>query len=745
MSWTLVVVMLASAAAAPCPVQDGAAPNDRACDCANSTCDPGEYCQNFSSAPCAFPQCRQQVVPQGGQTYRTYSYLVRHLNFMHCSRCDPLDETKCAECDEESVLHDGTCLENTRIFSTSGAFAALDQHGTVTAWGGSSNGGTVPLGGLTGIRSIFSTCCAFAALDQRRHRHGVGGIVLRRQRALRGAHGHPHFLHNLGVRRARPRRHRHGVGELVLRRHRALRGAHGHPQHFPTIRVRRARPRRHRHGVGELVLRRHRALRGAHGHPQHFLHILGVRRARPRRHRHGVGELVLRRHRALRGAHGHPQHFLHTIPRSPRSTKTAPSRRGGLVQRRHRALRGAHGHPQHFLHILGVRRARPRRHRHGVGGIVLRRQRALRGAHGHPQHFLHTLRVRCARPRRHRHGVGGIVLRRQRALRGAHGHPRIFSTQYAFAALDQDGTVTAWGTRPAAAPCPPGGSRASAAFSPHLGRSPRSTKTAPSRRGGSSLGGSVPSGELTGIRGSNPCSMGMFVDAGACGACPIGYASPAPNETQCWMCTGGRFADSEASISCRDCPLGYYARKAQPNCTVCSAGRYQDTKGKFSCKNCSVGKYIGDDGLNVDQHNSKVDCVSCPKLMLNEHDGASYCFVCPAGWFTQMYTTAAQLMYNCTECPVGWHQRQNRQLGCEECPSGRQALQKGSAAALCVLAELLSLRAHVEIVCKVFSRISRRSPRAKSVALGFTRRTLLRCAFLASPGSFWKSGSEVVP
>ena len=152
MSWTLVVVMLASAAAAPCPVQDGAAPNDRACDCAKSTCAPGEYCQNFSSFPCAFPQCRQQVVPQGGQTHGTFGYLGRHLNFMHCLRCDPLDETKCAECDEESVLSEGTCLENTRIFSTYFAFAALDQEGTVTAWGDSRYGGSVPSGGLTGIR-----------------------------------------------------------------------------------------------------------------------------------------------------------------------------------------------------------------------------------------------------------------------------------------------------------------------------------------------------------------------------------------------------------------------------------------------------------------------------------------------------------------------------------------------------------------------------------------------------------------
>ena len=352
-----------------------------------------------------------------------------------------------------------------------------------------------------------------------------------------------------------------------------------------------------------------------------------------------------------------------------------------------------------FSTAQGVRRARPTRHRHGVGALVLRRQRALR-AHGHPQHFLH-IRAFAALDQ---HGTvtawggsGGNV-----PSGGLTGIRSIFSTYYAFAALDQHGNVTAWGS--------------------------------------SGSGGSVPSG-LTGIRSSNPCSMGMFVDAGACGACPIGYATPAPNETQCRMCTGGKVADAEASISCRDCPLGYYAVEAQPNCTVCSAGRYQDTEGKFSCKNCSVGKYIGDDGVNADQHNSEFDCVSCPKLMLNEHDGASYCFVCPAGWFTQMYTTAAQPMYNCTECPVGWHQRQNRKLGCEECPSGRQALQMGSArCSLCPRGTFVFLGACRDCLQGFFQNLEEKSS-CKECSAGFYSENASSLCIPCIPGSFSKSGS----
>ena len=45
--------------------------------------------RTFSSVPCAFPLCRQQIVPMGGQIYARYGYHRRNLNFMHCVRCDP--------------------------------------------------------------------------------------------------------------------------------------------------------------------------------------------------------------------------------------------------------------------------------------------------------------------------------------------------------------------------------------------------------------------------------------------------------------------------------------------------------------------------------------------------------------------------------------------------------------------------------------------------------------------------------
>ena len=558
------------AAAAPCPVQDGAAPNDRACDCANSTCDPGEYCQNFSSAPCAFPQCRQQVVPQGGQTYTTYGYRGRHLNFMHCSRCDPLDETKCAECDEESVLHDGTCLENTRIFSNYYAFAALDQHGTVTAWGSWSRAAPCPL----------------------------------------GLHGHPqHFLHILRVRRARPRRHRHGVGASDSAE-RALQGLTGIAAFSP----RPGRSPRSKDGTVTAWGSSDTAAAdmGAHGHPQHFLHIkafAALDQTAPSRRggtcptaaacppgahghrsifstrwafaalgqgsqRHGVGELSYGGS-VPSGAHGHPQHFLHrwafaaldqtATSRRGDSSRAAPCPRGLTGIRSIFSTSsafaahdqggnvtawgslgggvpsGAHGHHNIFSTAWAFR-ARPRRHRHGAwgsnyGGTV------PSGAPGHPQHFLHRLGVRRARPRRQRHGVGvsdwgGSV------PSGGSGHPRHFLHRQAFArstTRHRHGVETLMGR----ASCPPG-----AHGHPRLE--------------------SVFHGHVRG-RWRLRCL-------------PQWVRESCPERDSVQDVRLRQSRDAEASVSCRDCPLGYYAVKAQPNCTVCSADDTKTPKEKFRAR-----------------------------------------------------------------------------------------------------------------------------------------------------------------
>ena len=157
--------------------------------------------------------------------------------------------------------------------------------------------------------------------------------------------------------------------------------------------------------------------------------------------------------------------------------------------------------------------------------------------------------------------------------------------------------------------------------------------------------------------------MGEFVDEGACVACPIGYATPAPNETQCRVCAGGRVADAEASVTCMDCPLGWFAVETQPNCTVCPAGQFQDVKAMFSCKNCSTGMYIGDDGENGDQHNDAGDCVECPEGQFANDPGLSFCTPCFAG----RYEHGGR----CADCPAGWQQKENRKNSCSKCPTGQ--------------------------------------------------------------------------
>ena len=60
-------------------------------------------------------------------------------------------------CSIDAINH-GSC------YLSENAFAALHNNGSVTAWGDSSNGGSLPIGGVTNVKVVYSTSSAFAAL-----------------------------------------------------------------------------------------------------------------------------------------------------------------------------------------------------------------------------------------------------------------------------------------------------------------------------------------------------------------------------------------------------------------------------------------------------------------------------------------------------------------------------------------------------------------------------------------------------
>ena len=60
------------------------------------------------------------------------------------------------------------------IYSTTYAFAALKEDGTVEAWGGSGYGGSGVPSGLSGVKAIYSNAWCLCCPEGRRHGGGVG-------------------------------------------------------------------------------------------------------------------------------------------------------------------------------------------------------------------------------------------------------------------------------------------------------------------------------------------------------------------------------------------------------------------------------------------------------------------------------------------------------------------------------------------------------------------------------------------
>ena len=102
LTWLLFCGFLAGGA------QNESSPSTMACDSANTACAPGDYCQNFSSAPCAFPLCRQQIVPMGrGRSTQGTATIGETSTLYTVCGVTPLDETRCVQCDGESTFQDG--------------------------------------------------------------------------------------------------------------------------------------------------------------------------------------------------------------------------------------------------------------------------------------------------------------------------------------------------------------------------------------------------------------------------------------------------------------------------------------------------------------------------------------------------------------------------------------------------------------------------------------------------------------
>ena len=362
----------------------------------------------------------------------------------------------------------------TAIFSTNcSAFAALDDQGAIHAWGHSDGGGsgapsgtgftaifstdsrsrrsttrapstrgaTATYGGSgapsgTGFTAIFSTTRAFAALDDQGRIHAWGGD----QGGGSGAPSGTGFTAIFSTCWGRSRR--------STTRAPSTRGA------TATRRQRRAE----RHGLHrDLLDERQRRVRGAR---------------RPGRHpRVGPQRGARRQRRAER--HGLHRDLLDDTTRSRRSTSRAPSTRGATATTAAAARRAARASPRSSRRNARSRRSTTRAPS-TRGAATATAAAARRAARASPPSS-RRVRVRGARRagRASTRGATQLAYGGSGAPSGT-GFTALFSTDYAFAALDEQGRIHAWGSSDwddngSGAPCGTGFTIASLSYSDTMG------------------------------------------------------------------------------------------------------------------------------------------------------------------------------------------------------------------------------------------------------------------------------------
>ena len=212
-----------------------------------------------------------------------------------------------------------------------------------------------------------------------------------------------------------------------------------------------------------------------------------------------------------------------------------------------------------------------------------------------------------------------------------------------------------------------------------------------SRSTGNTYCRQCPLGKHSARAGSNclPCQQGRYADETglrACKSCPEGKFQFGSGETHCHNCPAGSYQDiGEGERSCKLCAAGKYEQnnecldcpvgKAAPNNFLeNSAGElvfsgsnykgplmyydprfdYSDVHG-ISYKNAD-GTYMKGYSpiftalrkLQMEQHDSPDDCVSCAAGSYSDESGASECKACEEGSFSDQ--TGAT---SCTDCDAG--------------------------------------------------------------------------------------------
>eukprot|EP01138_Halocafeteria_seosinensis_P015194 gb/GECG01015507.1/.p1 GENE.gb/GECG01015507.1/~~gb/GECG01015507.1/.p1 ORF type:complete len:3818 (+),score=398.83 gb/GECG01015507.1/:1-11454(+) len=179
----------------------------------------------------------------------------------------------------------------------------------------------------------------------------------------------------------------------------------------------------------------------------------------------------------------------------------------------------------------------------------------------------------------------------------------------------------------------------------------------------------------------------MFTRANSCKNCPSGRYQPNTFQTDCFVCSKGKFSTGGA-VSCTDCPRGQFQddqgsggchscprgrfsnARGATECTACPSGQFVNTRGARSCKNCPRGEHAPSNGRR--------HCIQCPRGRVAGDRGSSQCSECPSGRFQP-----SQGEESCRVCPAGYFQPSVGQSGCRSTDAGYYATSDSSSQTKC--------------------------------------------------------------
>jgi hypothetical protein len=190
-----------------------------------------------------------------------------------------------------------------------------------------------------------------------------------------------------------------------------------------------------------------------------------------------------------------------------------------------------------------------------------------------------------------------------------------------------------------------------------------------------------------------PCPAGKYSyedGSSTCTSCESGRFSNQELQTTCNNCTGGFFAAGKENVVCSICTFGKFSPSSATSCSDCPVGRYQEGEMKSTCELCGKGRFASFEG--------SINCPICSSGRVAPSNGASSCFVCKGGFFSDNPTESCkgcssgtyslEDSSSCLDCNVGYFNdlvnssscalcnpgtfgTASKAQSCEECPIGR--------------------------------------------------------------------------